>query len=216
MQETRVDDGLSAFVGARGRLFGIARRMLGSAAEAEDIVQDVWLRWQAADRSCVRDPLAFLVTATTRLAINHVQSARCRRESYVGSSLADSIDGGADPRLGAERDEALAFAVQTLLEKLAPKERAAYILREAFNYAHREIAEILRVNEPYCRQLVTRARKHIAEEQRAPVTVSEQRRLLAAFTKATRKGDLAGLEGVLAASKAPVLRNAHAMACRAA
>src|SRR5215831_10544244 len=137
MQATRLDDGLSAFVVARGRLFGIARRMLGSAAEAEDIVQDVWLRWQAADRSTVRDPFAFLATATKRLAINHVQSARFRRESYVGSSLSDSIDTGADPRLGVERDEALTFAL-TLLENLAPKERAAYILREAFDYAHRE------------------------------------------------------------------------------
>ncbi len=192
------DDGLSAFVGARSRLFGIAYRMLGSAAEAEDIVQDVWLRWQTADRSTVRDPPAFLVTATTRLAINHAQSARSRRETYVGPWLPEPVDTAEDPGLGAERGEALELAVLMLLEKLAPKERAAYILREAFNYEYPKIAEILRSNEVSCRQLVTRARKHIAEGRRSPVCASEQRRLLSAFMRAAQQGDLAGLEGLFA------------------
>lgn len=198
MQFTRTDDGLSAFVGARSRLFGIAYRMLGSAVEAEDIVQDVWLRWQTADRSAIRDPPAFLVTATTRLAINHVQSARSRRETYVGPWLPEPVDTSADPGLGAERGEALELAVLMLLEKLAPKERAAYVLREAFNYPYPQIAEILRANEASCRQLVTRARKHIVEGRRAPVSGAEQERLLDAFITAAQKGDVAALEKVLA------------------
>ena len=102
------DDGLSAFMSVRPRLFGIAYRMLGSAAEAEDIVQDVWVRWQTADRSLVRDAAAFLATTTTRLAINVMQSARSRRETYVGPWLPEPVDTSADPGLGAERGEALA------------------------------------------------------------------------------------------------------------
>ena len=101
------DDGLSAFLRARPRLFGIAYRMLGSAAEAEDIVQDVWVRWQTTDRSPVRNPLAFLVAATTRLAINVLQSARARRETCAGSWLPEPVDTSTDPGLGAERGEAL-------------------------------------------------------------------------------------------------------------
>ena len=128
------DDGLSAFLSVRPRLFGIAYRMLGSAAEAEDIVQDVWVRWQTADRSVVRDAAAFLVTTATRLAINVMQSARSRRETYVGPWLPEPVDTSADPGLGAERGEALELGVLVLLEKLSPTERAAYILREAFDY----------------------------------------------------------------------------------
>jgi len=192
------DDGLSAFIGARSRLFGIAYRMLGSAVEAEDIVQDVWLRWQTADRSVVRDPPAFLVTATTRLAINHAQCARSRRETYVGPWLPEPIDTSADPGLGAEQGEALELAILMLLETLTPKERAAYVLREAFNYSYAKIAEILRSNEANCRQLVTRARKHIADGRRAPVTAEEQRQLLDAFMRAAQNGDAAQLEGLFA------------------
>ncbi|MET0791327.1 MAG: RNA polymerase sigma-70 factor [Polyangiaceae bacterium] len=198
MEATQLDDGLSAFVNARSRLFGIAYRMLGSSVEAEDIVQDVWLRWQTADRSVVRDPPAFLVTTTTRLAINHAQCARSRRETYVGPWLPEPVDTSADPGLGAERGEALQFAVLMLLEKLAPKERAAYVLREAFSYDYPQIAQILRANEVHCRQLVTRARKHIAEGRRSPVGAAEQRRLLVAFMNAAQNGDLAGLEGLFA------------------
>src|SRR3954463_10054653 len=135
------DDGLSVFAGVRPRLFGIAYRMLGSAAEAEDIVQDVWLRWQAADHSVVLDPPAFLATTATRLAINLAQSARSRREMYVGPWLPEPVDTSTDPQLGAERGQALEFAVLLLLEKLSPTERAAYILREAFDYPYRQIAE---------------------------------------------------------------------------
>lgn len=194
-----VDDGLPAFSAARPRLFGIAYRILGSAAEAEDVVQDVWLRWQATDRSVVRDAPAFLATTTTRLAINVAQSARSRREEYIGPWLPEPIDTSADPQLGAERDEALELAVLLLLEKLTPTERAAYVLREAFSYSYREIADILELTEANARQLVTRARKHVAEGRRTPVNVEEQRRLLEAFIAAAREGDLAALEGMFAA-----------------
>ena len=106
------DDGLSAFMSVRARLFGIAYRMLGSAAEAEDILQDVWVRWQTANRSLVRDAAAFLATTTTRLSINVIQSARSRRETCVGSSLPEPVDTAADPRLATERSQALARGVR--------------------------------------------------------------------------------------------------------
>ncbi len=197
--ETRAPgDPLPEFVKARHRLFGIAYRILGSAAEAEDIVQDVWLRWQAADRSVVRDPAAFLATAATRLAINVAQSARSRRETYVGPWLPEPVDTSNDPLLGAVRGEALEFAVLLLLEKLSPTERAAYVLREAFDYPYREIAEVLQLEEANTRQLVTRARQHIADGRRTPVSSAEQRRLLEAFIAAAQLGDLAALERLFA------------------
>ena len=192
------DDALSAFVNVRPRLFGIAYRILGSAAEAEDVVQDAWLRWQAADRSVVLDPPAFLATTTTRLAINLAQSARSRRETYIGPWLPEPVDTSNDPHLGAERAEALEFAVLLLLEKLSPVERAAYVLREAFDYPYRQIAEMLRLEEANTRQLVTRARKHIADGRCAPVSSAEQERLLKAFIAAAQEGDLAGLEVLFA------------------
>jgi RNA polymerase sigma factor (sigma-70 family) len=197
MQTTHVDDGLSPFLRARPGLFGIAYRMLGSVAEAEDIVQDVWVRWQMTDRTPIRNPLAFLVTATTRLAINVLQSARARKET-CGDRLSEPIDASTDPAFEAERGEALDSAVLLLLEKLSPTERAAYVLREAFNYAYRRIAEILRVEEANARQLVTRAREHLSGGRCAPVNPAERQRLLSAFVAAARTGDLAGLEGLLA------------------
>jgi RNA polymerase sigma-70 factor (ECF subfamily) len=192
------DDALLEFVKVRPRLFGIAYRILGSAAEAEDIVQDVWLRWQTTNRSAVLDPPAFLATATTRLAINLAQSARSRREMYVGPWLPEPVDTSADPQLGAERGEALEFAVLLLLEKLSSTERAAYVLREAFDYPYRQIAEILQLEEANTRQLVARARQHIADGRRTPVSSAEQRRLLEAFIAAAQMGDLAALEGLFA------------------
>ena len=185
------DDGLSAFLSVRPRLFGIAYRMLGSAANAEDIVQDVWVRWQTADRSLVRDAAAFLVTTATRLAINVMQSARSRRETYVGPWLPEPVDTSADPGLGAERGEALELAVLVLLEKLSPTERAAYILREAFDYSYREIASALWLEEANARQVVTRARRNIANGRRTPATSTEQRHLLEAFIAAARNGKVA-------------------------
>jgi len=161
-------------------------------------VQDVWVRWQTADRSVVRDAAAFLVTITTRLAINLMQSARSRRETYVGPWQPEPVDTSADPGLGAERSEALEFGVLLLLEKLTPTERAAYILREAFEYAYRDIADILRLQEANARQLVTRARQHMANGRRTPAKATEQRRLLVAFIAAAQNGDVAGLEDLLA------------------
>jgi RNA polymerase sigma-70 factor (TIGR02957 family) len=192
------DDGLSAFAEVRPRLFGIAYRVLGSAAEAEDIVQDVWLRWQATDRSVVENPPAFLATTTTRMCINFAQSAQSRRETYVGSWLPEPVDTSSDPSLGAERGEALKLAVLILLEKLPPTERAAYVLREAFDYSYREIAEILQIEEANARQLATRARKHVTDERRTAVSAGDQRRLLEAFIHAAQEGDLAALEGLFA------------------
>jgi RNA polymerase sigma factor (sigma-70 family) len=161
------DDGLSAFMRVRPRLFAIAYRMLGSAAEAEDVVQDVWVRWQTADRRVVRDAAAFLVTTTTRLAINVVQSARSRRETYVGAWLLEPVDTSADPGLGAERGEGLKAGILLLLEKLSPTERAVYILREAFDYPYRDIANALRLEVANVRQIVTRARQRVANGRRS-------------------------------------------------
>ena len=194
-----IDDGLSAFVKTRRRLFGIAYRMLGSVAEAEDVVQDVWTRWQSTDRGVVRDPQAFLTTTTTRLAINVLQSARTRRETYVGPWLPEPVDTSADPGLGAERGEAIELAVLVLLERLAPTERAAFVLREAFDYPYKDIADVLRVEEANARQLVTRARQHVADGRRARVADAEQRRLLQAFIAAAQTGDLAELEHMFTA-----------------
>jgi RNA polymerase sigma factor (sigma-70 family) len=188
------DDGLAAFSNVRPRLFGIAYHMLGSVAEAEDIVQDVWLLWQSTNRSVVENPPAFLATTTTRLCINLAQSAHSRRETYIGTWLPEPVDTSADTGLGAERDEALRLAVLVLLEKLSLTELAAYILRQAFDYSYRQIADILQMEEANTRQLVSRARRHIADGRRTPVSSGEQRRLLEAFIAAAQKGDMAALE----------------------
>src|SRR4051794_10170751 len=193
-----LDEAAKVFTEVRPRLFGIAYRMLGSATEAEDLVQDVWLRWQGYDRDAVQTPGAFLATTTTRLAINELQSARARRETYIGPWLPEPVDTSADPFLGAERGEALEFAVLVLMEKLTPQERAAYVLREAFDYPYGQIAGILQSTEPAVRQLVSRARKHVAGERKIPVPESAQRRLLASFLEAARTGDLEGLEKLFA------------------
>ncbi|MGI5149767.1 RNA polymerase sigma-70 factor [Plantactinospora sp. CA-294935] len=191
-------DGVVDFEAIRGRLFGIAYRMLGTVGDAEDVVQDAWLRWQRTDRRNVRNPAAFLTTTTTRLAINAVTAARARRETYVGQWLPEPVDTAADPALGAERAEVLELGVLLLLEKLAPAERAAYVLREAFDYAHRQVAEVLGTTEANARQLLSRARRHLASARSAPVGRAEHRRLVEAFVAAARGGDLAALERLLA------------------
>lgn len=192
------DDGLSAFTSVRPRLFGVAYRMLGSVADAEDIVHDVWLLWQCTNRSVVENPSAFLATTTTRLCINLAQCAHSRREIYSGTWRPEPVDTSSDPELRAERGEALRVAVLLLLEKLSPTERAAYILREAFDNSYRQIADILQMKEANTRQLVSRARKHIVDGRCTPVSSGEQRRLLEAFIAAAQKGDMAALEGVFA------------------
>jgi DNA-directed RNA polymerase specialized sigma24 family protein len=122
-----LEEAAAVFTSLRPRLFGIAYRMLSSASEAEDLVQEAWLRWQTCDRSAVVNPAAFLATTTTRLAINVLDSARTRRETYIGPWLPEPVDTSADPYLGAERGEALEFAALLLMEKLTPNERAAYV-----------------------------------------------------------------------------------------
>ncbi|MEV4410799.1 RNA polymerase sigma-70 factor [Catellatospora sp. NPDC049609] len=193
-----LEEAASAFASLRPRLFGIAYRMLGSAAEAEDVVQETWLRWQAYDRDTVRDPAAFLATTTARLALNEATSARARRETYIGPWLPEPVDTSADPALGAERGEALEFAIMVLLERLSPTERAAYVLREAFDYPYGQIADIVQAKEDNVRQMVSRARKRVAEQRRDSVRPDEQRRLLTAFLAAAQAGDFDALEQVLA------------------
>jgi RNA polymerase sigma factor (sigma-70 family) len=185
------DDGLSTFMNVRPRLYGIAYRMLRSAPAAEDIVQDVWLRWQSADRRLVRDATAFLATTTTRLAINVIQSARSRYERCVEPSLPERVDTGADPGSGAERCEALACGIRVLVERLTPTERAAYVLREAFDYTYRDIASVLRIEVANARQVVTRARQRITNGRTVPASSTEHRRLLDSFIAAARHGDAA-------------------------
>jgi RNA polymerase sigma-70 factor (ECF subfamily) len=197
--DSDLDEATAVFTRLRPRLFGIAYRMLGSVAEAEDLVQDAWLRWQTYDRDSVTNPPAFLITTVTRLAINALQSARARRETYVGPWLPEPVDTTADPALGAERGEALELAVLILLESLTPHERAAYVLREAFDYPYAQIAEILASSEAAARQLVSRARRHVADRRRTPVSGADQKRLLTTFVAAARTGDLDALERLFAA-----------------
>ncbi len=192
-------DAVTSFQPVRPRLFGIAYRILGSAEEADDVVQDAWIRWHGTERNDVRDAKAFLATVTTRLAINVSQSARERHETYAGAWLTEPVDPAADPAYGAERGEALELAVRALLETLSPAERAVFILREAFDYPYRRIAQVLGLSEPNARQLASRARAHLAGGRRTHVDPTERRRLVDAVVAATRNGRLAALEQLLAA-----------------
>ncbi|MEV5204116.1 sigma-70 family RNA polymerase sigma factor [Streptomyces sp. NPDC087769] len=195
--EGTLDEAVSVFVDLRPRLFGIAYRVLGSTVEAEDVVQEVWLRWQKTDRSAVVSPAAFLSSATTRLAINVAQSARVRRETYIGPWLPEPIDTSSDPEAGAQQAEDLELALLLVLERLTPTERAAYVLREAFDYSYADIAGMLQLSVVNVRKIVSRARKHLTAEQRERVDVAEHRRLLEAFVAAARTGDTASLEALL-------------------
>src|SRR4051795_13660922 len=196
-QTNDLDAAAETFAAVRPRLFGIAYRMLGTVADAEDIVQDTWERWQGADRASVREPAAFLATTTTRLAINQAQSARVRRETYIGPWLPEPVDTAADPLLGAERGEALEVGVLMLLEKLSPTERATYVLREAFDYSYREIAAVLEIEEANARQLSARARGRLEGARRRSADAEEHRRLLTAIVAAAQAGELAQLEEML-------------------
>ena len=199
-----LEEAAAVFTSLRPRLFGIAYRMLSSASEAEDLVQETWLRWQACDRGAVANPAAYLATTATRLAINALDSARVRRETYIGPWLPEPVDTSADPYLGAERGEALEFAALLLMERLTPSERAAYVLREAFDYPYAQIADILQSTEPAVRQLVSRARRHVTGQRRGPASAAAQRELLTSFIAAARSGDMAALERLLAADVASV------------
>jgi RNA polymerase sigma-70 factor (ECF subfamily) len=192
-----LDETARHFMEVRPRLVAVADRMVGNMAEAEDVVQDVWLRWQGLDRSGIRSATAFLTTMTVRLAINCTQSSRVRRETCVEPWLPERVDAGADPWEGAEWDETLSLAVLHLMEKLNPTERAAYILREVFDYPYARVAAIVQTSEVNTRQLVSRARKRLSTERRQYIDQGDHRRLTKAFLKAARSGDIPALETIL-------------------
>jgi RNA polymerase sigma-70 factor, ECF subfamily len=196
------DADTASFHAVRPRLFGIAYRVLGDATEADDVVQDTWIRWQTTDRSDVRHPAAFLATTTRHLAIHVLQSARARRETAVGPQRLEAVDVGTDPAGDVERREALQIAIRALLEKLSPSVSAAYLLREAFDYRYRELGAALGLTEVNARQIVTRARRRLAEEPRRLVAAAEQERLVDVFTAAVQAGDVAALEEMLTADAA--------------
>jgi RNA polymerase sigma-70 factor (ECF subfamily) len=197
----RLDEALADFVPLRPRLLGIAQRILGSRAEAEDVVQDAWLRWQTYDRRQVLNPTAFLVTTTTRLAINASQSARVRRETSVERWSTEPASGPTvdDPTVGVERTEALRDGLDVLIQRLAPTERAAYVLRQAFDYPYPRIAQVLQTSTANARQLVSRAAKHLTVRQPRPGRPSAPEPLLRAFVDAARHGEVAALERLFAA-----------------
>jgi RNA polymerase sigma factor (sigma-70 family) len=198
---SELDQAAEVFVGARPRLFGIAYRILGDAGEAEDVVQEAWLRWQSTDRTVVLSPPALLATTTTRLAINVAQSARRRRESSASPSLPEPADTSVDPETTAEQREIVERAVLLLMETLTPTERAAYVLREGFGYPYRRISEVLYLGVANTRQLVRRAHHRLATDRRRrqPVNSAAHRRLVLTFLAAAQAGNLAGLEKLLSA-----------------
>lgn len=191
---------VEVFEGQRSRLMGLAYRMLGSAAEAEDVLQDAYLRWSRAGHVDV--PAAWLTTVVTNLCLNRLSLARVRRESYVGPWLPEPVltdDGALGPLETVEQRESVSMGVLVLLERLPPAERAVFILREAFGHPHREIAEILGVGEAHSRQLHRRARAHVGEaRRRREVDDAEHRRIVETFFGAAMNGDVAALERLLA------------------
>ena len=195
-------DPVAVFEGQRPRLFGLAYRMLGSASEAEDVVQDAYLRWSGTDHAAVAAPAAWLTTAVVNLCRNLLTSARTRRERYVGTWLPEPVltaDGTLGPLETAEQRELVSLALLTLLERLTPNERAVFVLRESFGHSHREIAEILGTSEAGCRQLHHRARQRIGDPKpRFRPEPGEWKRLVESFFVAAGQGDVAGLERLLA------------------
>ncbi len=205
-----VDDGAMSlstheadlFEGLRGRLEAIAYRLLGSAGDAEDAVQETYLRWHAADRERIETPEAWLTKVLTNLCLNQLTSARARRETYVGQWLPEPVLAG-DPILGpadtVEQRESVSLAMLALLERLSPKERAVYVLREAFAYQHREIAEILELSEANCQQIYRRARQHVTTDRsRTPVDAAAAQEIVREFLTAALSGDTEPLIRLLA------------------
>ncbi|WP_456824524.1 sigma-70 family RNA polymerase sigma factor [Cellulomonas sp. P5_E12] len=207
---TTADPGLrdaAAVLGSqRRRLFGIAHRIVNDASDAEDVVQDVWIRWQRVDREQVRNPSAFLTTATTRVAINVLQSARVRHEAAASAWLDDvagtMVDPQSDPLEAVERADGVERAIRVLLEHLNPTERAAFVLRTCFDYPYRAIADLLGLNVANVRQLVSRAQRRVHTTPARSVNTDVHRRLVRAFVTAARSGDLLELEQVLASDAA--------------
>ncbi|MGW0782288.1 RNA polymerase sigma factor SigJ [Streptomyces sp. NPDC002913] len=183
---------MDRFKASMPRLEAIAYRLLGSASDAEDAVQDTFLRWQAADIDRIEVPEAWLTKVLTNLCLNQLTSARARRESYVGQWLPEPLLEG-DPMLGpadtAEQRESVSYAVLTLMERLSPNERVVYVLREAFDYPHRQIAEILDITEASSQQILHRAKKHVTEgKARTEIDEAAARRIVEEFLAAATSG----------------------------
>ncbi len=191
-----------AFEAHRGRLTGLAYRMLGSRADAEDAVQDAFLRWSAAsEREAIDNDEAYLVRVVTRLCLDRLKSARAKREVYVGPWLPEPVADveALSPHTHAELADDLSFALLLALDRLSPAERAAFLLHDVFDAPFSEVAETLEKSEAACRQLATRARKAVKDARPAPATpAGEHERLLHAFGVAATSGDLAGLKALLA------------------
>ena len=186
--------GPETFERQRPRLLSLAYRMLGSMAEAEDAVQEAWLRWVATDASRVESPDAWLTATVSRLCVDQLRAARVRREAYPGPWLPEPV------RTGAPADTAsISLAFLVLLESLSPDERAAYLLHEIFDYSHAEVAELLGKQEAACRQLAHRARQRVQDGRpRFAPSREQHQRILGAFFQAALQGDLTGMKQVLA------------------
>jgi RNA polymerase sigma-70 factor (ECF subfamily) len=188
----------------RPLLMGVAYRMLGRVTDAEDVVQEAWLRWSSADRSDVREPRGYLVRVTTRLALDRLRQAQSRKEAYVGPWLpepyvTDFGDRAPDSAERAELADSVSLAVLVVLESLSPLERAVFVLREAFGYPFAEIAAVLDRSEAAVRQLAGRARKHVDERRpRYTADPAERRDLTERVLAASAEGDLEGLMALLA------------------
>ncbi|MDR3099617.1 MAG: RNA polymerase sigma-70 factor [Paraburkholderia sp.] len=195
-----MDDAL-IFNGLRPRLQKIAYRMLGSVAEAEDIVQEVWLRWHAAARESIDNAEAWLVAVTTRMSIDRLRAAKIQREHYTGIWLPEPqmADPAATPEEAAERADDVSVAFLMLLERLAPEARAAFLLREVFDADYHEVAEAIGKTQAACRQLVSRAKAQLREERpRYEVSRETHLRLLRAFVQALAHGDFPAINALLA------------------
>lgn len=197
-----MDAATLAFDRHRPRLKGIAYRMLGSVAEAEDVVQDAWLRWNEAAHDALDSAEAWLVTVTTRIAIDRLRAVQAHRTLYVGTWLPEPVvsDSPATPEQLLGRAEDLSMAFLTVLERLMPEARAAFLLREVFDVDYAEIAQTLGKSEAACRQLVHRAKTQVREDDRPkqPVSRDIHLRLLGGFAEAAQKGDLHALKALLA------------------
>jgi RNA polymerase sigma-70 factor, ECF subfamily len=193
------DDAVSAYIAARPRMFTIAYETLRNVDDAEDVVQEAWLRWQRTDREVVSNPTAFLATTASRLALNSAVSARRRHETNADPVSLEKADTEAGPESHVEGRDALAQALLLLLQKLTPLERAAYVLREAFGYPHQQIAELLVISTASARQLLVRGHRSITTRSGRLVAPAAHRRFLHAFLDAAQSGELAGLERLLAA-----------------
>ena len=188
-----------AFARHRSLLFTVAYEMLGSASDAEDVVQETWLRWADVDHAVVRDPRAYLVRIITRQALNRLRTLARRREEYVGEWLPEPLVTSPDVAADVELAESLSIAMLTVLETLGPAERAVFVLREVFETPYEEIAAAIGKSSAAVRQIAHRARDHVAVRRpRMPVSTTEQQEAVERFLAAVRHGDLQGLLDVLA------------------